>query len=162
MLTFIDMHSLIHRLDHLVVGFTWHGECQRIHRIELFFAAAPAIWFGELLYSGKLSREKTLVIFRVFAIVFFGKFGGLVSLCSTSEQSAKEFSAKITRQFAIHNQGFIQKIVKRGQKLTDKKLGEGEGEGEASLVLFSHLMFTSYKRGQDSGRGGGGAFVPPK
>jgi len=71
------------------------NECQRIHRIELLFAAAPVICFGELLYSGKLSREKTFVIFRVFAIVFFGKFGGLVSLCSTSEQSAKEFSAKI-------------------------------------------------------------------
>ena len=71
----IHRHGLIHRLYHLVVGFTWHGECQRIHRVELLFAAAPAICFGELLYSGKLSREKTFVIFQVFAIVFFGNLG---------------------------------------------------------------------------------------
>ena len=49
-----------------------------------------------ILYSGKLSREKTLANFEVlwlFAKVFSVQFGGVASFGGTSEQSVKIFSA---------------------------------------------------------------------
>ena len=48
----------------------------------------------EVLYSGKLSREKTLPNFEVlwlFAKVFFTKFGHVAFFCDTIEQSLKVF-----------------------------------------------------------------------
>ena len=51
-----------------------------------------------LLYSGKLSREKTFLNFAVlwlFAKVFSVKFGGVASFGGTSGQSVKVLSTKI-------------------------------------------------------------------
>ena len=54
---------------------------------------------GMIPYCGKLSREKTFItnfeVLWLFAKVFCAKFGGVASFGSTSEQSAKVFSAKV-------------------------------------------------------------------
>ena len=52
----------------------------------------------QILYSGKLLREKTFVNFTSFVAirvkVFFTKFEGVASFGGTSEQSIKIFSGK--------------------------------------------------------------------
>ena len=52
----------------------------------------------EVLYSGKLSREKTCANSGFTAVrkSFTMKFGGVASFCSTSEQSVKVSSAKVS------------------------------------------------------------------
>lgn len=81
-------------LPHVLVAATQSVVFSKVVRQDQSEVKQP--WFKVVMHSGKLSRQKTFVIFKVFvAIVFSAKFGSVTSFRGTSEQSTQVFYTKI-------------------------------------------------------------------
>ena len=68
-----------------------------ISKLPLRVGLRHTLWTQQILYSGKLPREKTFVDLKalsLFTKVFSVKFGGVVSFGDTSKQSTKVFPQK--------------------------------------------------------------------